>query len=108
MRGKVPLAVESTSSLVEALLLDQQASRGGGGGPLGGALSEYSLRLRYALPLIKWVHAPAAMHGRPMPCHAMPWAHVGGSQLIWHEGFRPCACAWAWASPAPGLLPGVA
>ena len=72
MRGKVPLAVESTSSLVEALLLDQQASRGGGGGPLGGALSEYSLRLRYALPLIKWVQAPAAMHGRSMPCHAPP------------------------------------
>ena len=60
VRGRVPLAVESTASLAEAMMLDdQQAACSSSGVAVGPALTEYSLRLRYALPLIKLVNGVA-------------------------------------------------
>lgn len=59
MHRRLPLAVESSASLVEALRMDQgrrsgskhMASWSGDAG--GGSVSDYSLRLRMALPIIK-------------------------------------------------------
>ncbi|GAX85565.1 hypothetical protein CEUSTIGMA_g12980.t1 [Chlamydomonas eustigma] len=71
LRGKLPLAVETTASLVEADLLFQQRQKSSSttstshlASPSSSAfttaqLSEYSLRLRYALPLIKLVNGVA-------------------------------------------------
>ena len=64
--------MESTSSLAEAMMLDDQSAAcnsshlgsGSSGGVGGPKLTEYSLRLRYALPLIKLVNGVAVSQQR--------------------------------------------
>lgn len=58
-RGKVPLGVDATASIVEACALDRQLSTaaatagGSAGAAAAAAASEHVLRMQYALPIVR-------------------------------------------------------